>query len=343
MAGWRRFYTSTLLPCSVSAFVSLGCAASIPEALDGSQNIVVSHDKPPPGVAAYRLRAVHGEGCGLAGKRGSREGAEALLRNQAVLSHVDGVLITKEVAPHVRDGCARREYVLEGVGYSSRPGAMSRDRADIPPSPFAESETPIDPLRTRLHRQQRFGFESTVFAPSLNGSSAPSLIQGHYDFFKVFPLSSGTHLAFGLTGTFGEAEKDHCPEGSRCGSKWSGYAGSYGIAGGAAFRLKSARGFPYLMLWLPTLRAKQLLSEHPRPGCGTASICSEFSAANLLLSASADIEWPGARLVWTPHKLIGGGCGMGFGLTYLYGDMATNRQGDLGFFFRIGFNIVRME
>ena len=66
------------------AFAAVACGGKVPAQSASARGIVLSEQAAPSGyVRLQQLSVKSGKGCGVLGEAGSREGAEALLRNQA--------------------------------------------------------------------------------------------------------------------------------------------------------------------------------------------------------------------------------------------------------------------
>jgi hypothetical protein len=105
--------------------------ASAPEA----SRVTLSEQSPPAGYVEVRaVSAQSGKGCGLFAERGSREGAEQLLRQAAEKLGATYVRITGRREPGPNHNCLEHEYHLSGVAYRPPlPVAAPRKTAAAPP------------------------------------------------------------------------------------------------------------------------------------------------------------------------------------------------------------------
>ena len=133
-----RLAGSRLGPAALGGFAALlGCSGAKPEpAVPGAASIVLSKDAPPATYAELQsLTAQSGKGCGMFGEGGSREEAEAKLRNAAQRLGATYVRITNEQAPGPNHACMEHEYKLSGVAYRS---ADPKSAAPAAPAPALE-------------------------------------------------------------------------------------------------------------------------------------------------------------------------------------------------------------
>lgn len=131
-----RFARSRLADAALGGLAALlGCSGARPEpAVPGSANVVLSKEAPPASYAELQPLSVQsGKGCGVFGEGGSREAAEAKLRDAAQRLGATYVRITDEQAPRPNHACLEHEYKLSGVAYRSA---------------SAESAPPAAPLQT---------------------------------------------------------------------------------------------------------------------------------------------------------------------------------------------------
>src|SRR5690606_25689049 len=88
-------------------------------------------------------------------------------------------------------------------------------------------------------------------------------------------------------------------------------------------------GFPYFMVWLPSLRASHVVAHIGAANDACTRVygsCDGVSWQNALLSATVDLEWPFSTLDWTSEYLTSGGCNFGVGVARLVGDLAEREQ-----------------
>jgi len=316
------------------------------------------------------LRAVHGIGCGFAGALGNREGAVARLRNQATQEGADFVLVTSEQAPHVEGECRHNEYVINATAYRSRP---TSDVSTAAPqlSRFADSIGKADAKQLELRWALRLALEgfggreargsssrSVAPRPVAEGEPQPDsahnellIFMGRLEAWRTKRLGGPFYLGYGLDLALGEARGTRCREQLECSGdqctcssalgRWKGVAIKYGPA--LALGWKVHPGFPFVMLWLPALRAHHLVTipTHHNRGCDAAyGSCDRATAGNLALSATFELDWPVHDMVWTERSLIAAGCGFGGGVMLLSGDLAEREHVRLLPYARFGLNLA---
>lgn len=122
------------------------CGGKVPAQSAQARGIVLSDDPPPIGyLHVGELSVKSGKGCGVLGEAGSREGAEALLRNEAEKLGAGYVQLTRYEAPRPNHQCLEHEHKLSGVAYRAlgalpaRPGSTG---SATPPSAPKERCTP---------------------------------------------------------------------------------------------------------------------------------------------------------------------------------------------------------
>jgi hypothetical protein len=98
-------------------------------------------DKAPEATRVGPLLGVHGKGCGIFHRRGNREGALANLKNRALDAGADRVVIKGELPPYSDGFCQHQAYLIEAVGYSTKPkpapahAAATTTKPSTPPTP----------------------------------------------------------------------------------------------------------------------------------------------------------------------------------------------------------------
>lgn len=129
----------------VLGIVVWACAvAPIPVASPRANDIEVAKADPPPGSANLGpIEAVHGNGCGGFGARGSFDGAMIVLRNLAAARKANYVSLLTTTPPHQEGGCYDNKFVIRAIAYrvdpmavTASPAALSaNDGCDPPCSP----------------------------------------------------------------------------------------------------------------------------------------------------------------------------------------------------------------
>src|SRR6478752_183373 len=118
-----------LLALLTTALAACGKAPQPRSAAAGS--LVLSEDAAPSNYIKLReISVTSGKGCGVFGERGSREGAETLLRDAASDLGATYVQVTLSEGPRPNHQCIEHEYKLTGIAY--------RDPAAPPPAPPPE-------------------------------------------------------------------------------------------------------------------------------------------------------------------------------------------------------------
>ena len=113
-----------------------GCAAQQP-----AQAVVLGDAAPPNGYVEVRsLDVTDGQGCGVFGQSGSREGARQKLRAEAAKLGASYVHITEAEEPKPNHQCLEHQYKLRGVAYRTpapapAPRAAAAASAPTPPAP----------------------------------------------------------------------------------------------------------------------------------------------------------------------------------------------------------------
>jgi len=96
----------------------VACGGSPPPQSAAARSIQLSEQPPPSGYVRLRELAVtSGKGCGVLGVPGSREGAEALLRDEAAKLGARYVQVTSFEGPRPNHQCLEHEHKLGGVAY----------------------------------------------------------------------------------------------------------------------------------------------------------------------------------------------------------------------------------
>jgi len=123
------------LRLALLAGFGVACNSPVPAQSAAARNVVVS-DEPAPSsyVRLKELSVKSGSGCGVLGKAGSREGAEAQLREDAAKLGASYVQLTRAQAPRPNHQCLEHEHQLSGVAYAKR-GAATPVAPPPPPPP----------------------------------------------------------------------------------------------------------------------------------------------------------------------------------------------------------------
>lgn len=165
----------------------VGCASR--SALSpGAASVTLSEQAPPAGlVEVGRLHAQNGKGCGITGESGSREGAEAALRDQAFALHASFVQITSFRSPQPNHQCLEHEYTLDGVAYREPEKAPPPSAASAAPSVAAPPSRPPAPQllndyegAAALGRPAAATETSSVVLAIVAGESSPSALSVTY-------------------------------------------------------------------------------------------------------------------------------------------------------------------
>ena len=118
------------------AMAVLGCGGTKPATAPGSERVVLSKDQPPTGYVELRsLTSQSGKGCGVFGQSGSREDAEARLRNDAQQLGATYVRVTSEQAPGPNHQCTEHEYKVSGIAYRQASPVRAASAVPTPPAP----------------------------------------------------------------------------------------------------------------------------------------------------------------------------------------------------------------
>jgi len=120
--------TLRLLCFSVLTLSLFGCATAAPvvetrparATLVGAESVrVAKDDAPAEYVEVGPVEVVHGDGCGAMGKKGTYEGAYALLKQKAVSKSADYVQIMSMRQPSATDRCWVNEFAIVATLYRS--------------------------------------------------------------------------------------------------------------------------------------------------------------------------------------------------------------------------------
>lgn len=343
-----------------SAISGLGCAGTV-AAVAGSERVVVATVRPTATDPIARLRAVHGSGCGFAGALGNREGAIATLLNQSAEVRADSVFITSERAPYSDGECRHNEYIIEGLAFATRSAPQPQSSADIPWAPSARSGQKVSPEAVHIRYVLHVGGDAAGLTkhakappPSPGGNSEGeaakpdgenSAAVGGFraDLLRTSHFGGPLYAGYGFGAGGGIANGSRCTDAATCGT-WKGWDVKYGPT--AALGLKLHPGYPYVMLWLPSVRVEHLIwGIHSRNELCTSiyGSCKGASFANLAVSASVDFEWNIHEGRWDDKVLQGGGCGLGVGALALVGDLARREKAPLMVYVRLGFHYSFLE
>ena len=126
----------------VSAFFVSACGGKVPPQSAAARGIVLSEAAAPSDyIKLGELSVKSGKGCGVLGEAGSRENAEALLRNEAENLRASYVQVTRIESPRANHQCLEHEYKLSGVAYRS-PAAAAALAATSSVRPALSSRAP---------------------------------------------------------------------------------------------------------------------------------------------------------------------------------------------------------
>jgi len=116
------FIVLTITGCAGGIKIPHLSVADYETKISGSERVVVSKVSPENGAKNKgSIIGVHGNGCGLMGFKGDRDGAIIALKNKAVRMGASYVLILKEQGPYSDGKCAHNEYKIEGNAYAIIP------------------------------------------------------------------------------------------------------------------------------------------------------------------------------------------------------------------------------
>jgi hypothetical protein len=95
--------------------------------------VEISDAAPPPGYEPLGpIEATHGQGCGVFGKDGTREGAMDALTALASKRGADFVHVVEVSEPHPTRQCFEHEYKLRGLAYRAN-RSVPAPAACVPP------------------------------------------------------------------------------------------------------------------------------------------------------------------------------------------------------------------
>jgi hypothetical protein len=113
-----RMDRAALLRVVSVALVVAGCsAADVLVAPDASRVQVGTRPPVGPHEQVGAVTATHGGGCGLYGRRGTYEGAVAILRNKAARLGANYVQVLRVTEPHLEGLCMYQGFVIDGMAY----------------------------------------------------------------------------------------------------------------------------------------------------------------------------------------------------------------------------------
>jgi hypothetical protein len=137
------------LRLALLAFPVAACGGAIPAQSASARGIVLSERAAPSGyVKLQELTVRSGKGCGMLGQAGSREAAEAMLRNEAAKLGASYVQLTRVESPRPNHQCIEHEHKLSGIAYRS--SGPSQPLAAKVPTPAASPALPAAPVPTPL-------------------------------------------------------------------------------------------------------------------------------------------------------------------------------------------------
>jgi hypothetical protein len=116
-----------------------GCGAQQPALTPAAQAVVLGDAAPPDGYVEVRsLDVTDGQGCGVFGRSGSREGARQKLRAEAAKLGASYVRITEAEEPKPNHQCLEHQYKLHGIAYRTQaqaPAVAAAASAPTLPAP----------------------------------------------------------------------------------------------------------------------------------------------------------------------------------------------------------------
>jgi hypothetical protein len=140
---WSRIRGAIAVAAIVPAAASCYADAQPVAVAPAAQDVEVGKADPPGGSRSLGpVEAVHGDGCGGFGTKGSYESALAVLRNKAQTMGGNYVQVMTMTEPHSENGCFDDRFVIRGVVFrlGAAPAAASvtaatSDGCDPPCSP----------------------------------------------------------------------------------------------------------------------------------------------------------------------------------------------------------------
>ncbi|MDB4982126.1 MAG: Periplasmic serine protease, DO/DeqQ family [Myxococcales bacterium] len=113
-----RTFVGMGLAFVVSVLAGCGGAAALPPVSTAAQAVRIGKADPSPGMKEVGpIEAIHGEGCGAMGNKGSYEGALAVLKNKAASDGADYVQIFTMTEPHSESGCFDQTFKIRGMAF----------------------------------------------------------------------------------------------------------------------------------------------------------------------------------------------------------------------------------
>lgn len=130
------------------AFIS-GCASTPQSLSDAGRDVRVAKNDPPTGyIEVANITGVDGSGCGLAGSRGTYEGAMTDLKNKAGEYRADFVQIFTMTEPHISPGCFVNKYTISGTAYrKGEEQAASKQHTESAPGSLEEKLATLKKLK----------------------------------------------------------------------------------------------------------------------------------------------------------------------------------------------------
>jgi hypothetical protein len=135
--GYKPLMKLHLLVAALAGTLA-ACASKAPAQSASGRGLTLSDDAPPSNFERLgELSVKSGEGCGVLGKSGSREDAEARLQVEARRLGASYVQVTSSESPRPNHQCLEHEYKLSGIAY--------RAPAPIPPATATSTAPPTSP------------------------------------------------------------------------------------------------------------------------------------------------------------------------------------------------------
>src|SRR5690606_16748028 len=121
--------------------------AAIPTLTDGGRAIQTGTRDATHGLEEVGpIEVSNGSGCGGFGRKGSYEGAYAMLRNRAAEMGATYVKITQQEAPYADGSCMHNEFTIRGIAYrataTATSGSESPRSEPLPPVAAADACNP---------------------------------------------------------------------------------------------------------------------------------------------------------------------------------------------------------
>jgi hypothetical protein len=171
----------------VGPLLLAGCfaTAATPALIPSAQAVQTGKGAPLPGMRELGpIEAVHGSGCGALGTRGTFEGANAMLRNQAAIMGATYVQVFMFTEPHDAGGCYDDRFVIRGMAYQAPTTPNLAAPVAWPPLPGARVSghaTCVAEGRTQpgvvVQAENAYGMDVVGFRPLSGGKGLVAQLQ----------------------------------------------------------------------------------------------------------------------------------------------------------------------